>query len=1213
MPFRPLLALLLALAASPARATWYRENVADGADLIMMDLRWPYWPSGTYFANWNSSFNPKPNNLSFYAGFTSFVADGPGSLPNPDQARQDSFRPGNVWTFWGSDTAGTPVRFTDAAPHLFIKNDYGGEGSSGTVGSHVWPFVQSQRWYTMLARVWQPRGGADHAFMGRWIKDHADGTWHLIGIARLPIPATSFTGNSGFLEPLESEKAVRSLHRRFGYFRQDGNWHKSDAISIDKTSFVVVNTLPEGDHEFAAIEYAQRPDLLPLRLTGAPLAGDRLHTFTVKQPDLPQLDRPALTQVQALANGRQIAVSWDVPATASPPFSYKIEIFPNPFCSGDPLTVREEHLPTARQALVACSLPGATIRLTLTDIFGQSAPPAIVAAAPAPAPTLAPPAPPTLPGLAYELFHQDASRRVNAFNPPLQAPDESHRWLTLDEINPNLRVRRGLARGFDLGVRENRAVGYALIFRGFLRVPADGAYLFEAQIDGAYRLEIDGRETLAWDGQHGTTAKSSLAYLAAGDHPLLLTHLYDDLPAHNFSLTWEGPQIPRQAIPLEALRAPDDTAYPQPRVLAEAPGDGTGHLAAQADPRGHHVDQTTLYLGPLQLAQGPGPNLRYDGPLPAGANSLWSRVRFDGEHTVDSTPVILTVSGKPVDPAWTVRNVGDAKAAAGLWQTGPQAFQFFGNGMHTVTQPVIGDFTATCRLDSSHGSHGEPVNPRAWAGLTAREFGERLDWNWGRDFHLVQTARDGLRASADFTDFGAGRITSYELPKDRPWLRVARHGDIWTAWTSPDGTHWEIGAYQFKKTAPRMDVGLFFSALPQEALEHYRARISALTIVPGVPPEAIPPLPTTASNTNGDRLTGVVVARSNPQVLVLRSTSAGLLRSSDGGRTWAPANGALTGDDLAVRSVAIHPTDPLTMIRANGRGPHSALWKSSDGGQSWARLACAADFDGVGPSALCGEILAYDLRNPLTVYLGSESRGFFKSSDGGDSWKRLGAENERITAVTVWPWEHHYPAPAQGKTHLCICTCPDRWMPFLGRGSPATATAALTSRSYVSYDNVQTIALADERDDTGFYNAIFDKALQSVNEMRYGTTHGLQTQISPGAHMALYPEAKNLDCFRPLTGLAAAALGDQKFGRCLAQSLAPSAPGRLSRSETWAFEWSWLTPQGDVPPGGLIAAAADLALGQQWWFIYTDGLYCSPDGGTTLRHILTESGQPCAP
>src|SRR5690606_2629223 len=159
---------------------------------------------------------------------------------------------------------------------------------------------------------------------------------------------------------------------------------------------------------------------------------------------------------------------------------------------------------------------------------------------------------------------------------------------------------------------------------------------------------------------------------------------------------------------------------------------------------------------------------------------------------------------------WTLRNVSDVNASAGVWQTGPQAFQFFGAGIHTVSQRITGDFTATCRIDAYAGSQDEPVNPRAWVGIVALEHGDRRDWRWGEHFYLVQTAREGLRASADFTDLGGGRISSYALPKDRPWLRIVRNGDIWTAWSSTDGQQWELGAYQFKKAQPAMDVGLFF-------------------------------------------------------------------------------------------------------------------------------------------------------------------------------------------------------------------------------------------------------------------------------------------------------------------------------------------------------------------------------------------------------------------
>ncbi|MEK0449845.1 MAG: hypothetical protein RL088_2113 [Verrucomicrobiota bacterium] len=1197
-----ILTLAAALTGTPARATWYSENIENGADIIMMDLRWPWWPSGTYFANWNTSFNPKPNNITFYAGFLGTLPDGPGATPNPDEKLQDAFRPGSVWTFWGADKDGTPVRFTDVAPNLYIKNTYGGEGSSGTVGGTPWPFIQQKRWYTMLGRVWKVDD--THGYVARWIKDHADGKWHHIGTARLPIPATSFTGNAGFIEPLSNEKAVRSLHRRFGYFRKDGAWRKSDTIAIDKTQYVVVNVVPESDHEYVGIEYAQTPGLLPQRLTGAPISGDKKHAFTTKQPDLPTLDKPAVANVRAESTGSQVAVTWEIPETASPAFGYRVEVFDNPKCEGQPLAVKEERNPTARLALVDAKSATPTVRLTVTDIFDQAAPPVIQQShegellRPYQRPSAG------LPGLRYTLFQKEKKERMNHFYDPLIAPNEEHYWMGWGDILKGRLLKQGIARGFDLSVKESLNAGYAIGFSGSLRVPSDGLYVFRAQIDGAYRIKLMSNDLLIWDSQHGTTEKSAVRRLAKGDYSIEVLHVVDQLPSQNFRIEWEGPGISRRPIPLDALFCDDSRKVPQSNIVCTTDGDGTGRVSVKTEPISEvdrSTQKTVLYLGQLQLAESIGEDLKFHGPLPRGENTFWARVTYDGNHTIDSEHVTLNVTGNPVDPAWTARNVGDAKAQFGLYQTGANAFRFFGNGMHTITRKVTGDFTATVRIDDYNGARGEPVNRRAWVGLTAREHGDKLDWNWGRDFHLVQTAREGLRASADFTDFGAGRITSYELPKGRPWLRIVREGNIWTAWTSTDGKAWELGAYQFKKTNAQLDAGLFFSALPQEARAHYHATVSEFSIVDSVAKDCVVPFPPVAQNTGGDRLTGVVAARSDANVVVVRSTS-GLLRTTDGGKTWSPANGTLKG---AVRSVAIHPADPATMLRADAAG----LWKTTDGGKAWTRIAFDGDFDATGPSALCGEVVAFDLRDPQILYAGTESRGFFKSTDSGATWKQLGLAGERITAVNVWAWERYYPAPAKGKTHLCVTTCPDRWMSLLGRGEPGTKTTATASRAYLSPDGVQTLAISDERRDTGFFNVAFDKALQSVNEMRYATAHGYQTQVFAGSHMALYPAQKNLESLRPFTAIAATAMGDQKFGRVITQALDPEVPGRLSRSERWAFEWHWLPIKGDVPKGGLIAVAGDVTLGERWWFIYTDGLYTSDDGGTTLRKIADHTGR----
>lgn len=119
----PLVTLVLLSPSCTVQATRYSENVENGADIVMRDRRWPWWPSETYYANWNSGFNPKPNNISFYVGFVAYLPDKPSFLPNPDDRLQSSFRPGSVWTFWGRDKDGTSVRFADFAPNLFIKNE----------------------------------------------------------------------------------------------------------------------------------------------------------------------------------------------------------------------------------------------------------------------------------------------------------------------------------------------------------------------------------------------------------------------------------------------------------------------------------------------------------------------------------------------------------------------------------------------------------------------------------------------------------------------------------------------------------------------------------------------------------------------------------------------------------------------------------------------------------------------------------------------------------------------------------------------------------------------------------------------------------------------------------------------------------------------------------------------------------------------------------
>jgi len=830
------------------------------------------------------------------------------------------------------------------------------------------------------------------------------------------------------------------------------------------------------------------------------------------------------------------------------------------------------------------------------DVFDQAASPVTVAASPTGLLPAREPSAKTMPGLAYALYQSPKKGDGKAF------------WERLDELAGGKPVRQGLSRGFDLSVNESLKSGYALVFDGLLRVPEDGIYIFYGQIDGAYRIQVDGRDVIVRDEQAGTTEHAGFCRLSKGDHAFKVTHLYGRLLGRNFNIDWEGPRLPRQALPVEAVFVADNGVYPVPEITSESFGDGTGRVTLSVDRRGHTVDAAAIYLGRYRIAEGQGADITYEGPLPSGTNTFWCRVVYDGNRSVDVESGALGVTGKPVSPEWTVRNIGEQGALAGLWQTGPGAFTFFGNGMHAVVQRVSGDFTATCRIDDYSR---EGVNWRAWVGIAAFQDTRRINWGWGQSFYLVQTVKDGKKSSPDNDDLGGSRVNSYRFPQDHPWVRICRKGNIWTAWTSADGKQWELGGYHVKGAPREMDVGLFVSAIQQDARAYYNAKVSELNIRPGALPECTPPPPVAATNTAGDRLTGVMMARSDDNIVVLRSISKGLLRTTDGGTTWRAINGDLTGAANAVRSVAIRPANPAIMLRAAGRVAdgrwEGGLWRTTDGGETWRKLDFEGDFDGAGPSALCGEVIAFDLRDPETLYVGTESKGCFKSTDDGASWTSLGVTGERITSVVVWPWEYVNPVAARGKSHLCVVTCPDKWMPLLGRGAPGITTGGDTAKSYVSHDDVKSLRVFHARDDLGFYNVAFDRMCQTPNNMRYATSYGLQHNV--GRNMFALPEAKHIEWMRPFTAVYGACLPGTKNGRCIAQALDPVDPGRISISQSWAFNWQWVKIKGDVPGGGLIAVTGEHRVGETWWFVYTDGLFRSTDGGKNLVKVLNATGR----
>jgi photosystem II stability/assembly factor-like uncharacterized protein len=107
-----------------------------------------------------------------------------------------------------------------------------------------------------------------------------------------------------------------------------------------------------------------------------------------------------------------------------------------------------------------------------------------------------------------------------------------------------------------------------------------------------------------------------------------------------------------------------------------------------------------------------------------------------------------------------------------------------------------------------------------------------------------------------------------------------------------------------------------------------------------------------------------------------------VLRSGDGGATWTAAATGLPGQ-LAAK-LAVDPHDPDIVYVAVGLdnspgGPGDGVWKSTDGGQTWARTG----------AELAGRTVTALLASPAAgvVWAAVEGGRIFRSGDGGATWE----------------------------------------------------------------------------------------------------------------------------------------------------------------------------------------------------------------------------------
>ncbi|MGH9415309.1 MAG: VPS10 domain-containing protein [Terriglobales bacterium] len=152
----------------------------------------------------------------------------------------------------------------------------------------------------------------------------------------------------------------------------------------------------------------------------------------------------------------------------------------------------------------------------------------------------------------------------------------------------------------------------------------------------------------------------------------------------------------------------------------------------------------------------------------------------------------------------------------------------------------------------------------------------------------------------------------------------------------------------------------------------------------------------------------MAIAASNPQIIYVGTgdsaprntvtTGEGMYKSADGGKTWQFVG---LGDTHIISWILIDPTNPDVVYAAAlghlfGPNPDRGVYKTTDGGQTWKKALYVNDQTGA-------ITMAMDPANPNTVYAamwqisrshwgfssGGPGSGIYKTTDGGANWTNI--------------------------------------------------------------------------------------------------------------------------------------------------------------------------------------------------------------------------------
>jgi hypothetical protein len=121
----------------------------------------------------------------------------------------------------------------------------------------------------------------------------------------------------------------------------------------------------------------------------------------------------------------------------------------------------------------------------------------------------------------------------------------------LPDLSTLTAVRTGTSGAASLAVAKAKEK-FALRFKGMVRVPRAGVYVFYLASDDGTKLLVAGKELIVNDGVHGLTEEKAEIALEAGWHPFELAY-FQGTGDMGLELSWRGPGFPKSPIPAGAF------------------------------------------------------------------------------------------------------------------------------------------------------------------------------------------------------------------------------------------------------------------------------------------------------------------------------------------------------------------------------------------------------------------------------------------------------------------------------------------------------------------------------------------------------------------------------------------------------------------------------------------------------------------------------------